>query len=343
MSSIHKRALLAIVAAAVLTTFVVGCGRGTVAKVNGRKITRQEYYKKLERTKYQSPAGGGQTIEVGVLVLQQLISEELILRLAEKENVGPTQQQVKQRVAYALKQPPIQEEMKVSGMTKDELRERMRVDQAGFNLQTRGVKVTGKEVKDFYEKYKDTQFTSPEQADVAAIFTDNKSQMDKALGLLESGVDFGTVARTFSTHPASAQQDGRLARAIMRGDQNIPESVQDLVLSTARNKYTKPILYGESGGFVIFKVLMHRPKKTQKFGEVEYFIRQRLMVEKGLEKKIDLNQELNDYRKTAKIEISIERYKKLLVPEEEKAAEKQTAGEKETGAEKKTEEKETKK
>lgn len=334
MSSIHKRALLAIVAAAVLTTFVVGCGRGTVAKVNGRKITRQEYYKRLERTPYSNPVAPGQTIETGVLVLQQLITEELILRLAEKENVGPTQQQVKQRVAYALKQPAVVNEMKATGTTKDELRERMRVDQAGFNLQTRGVKVTGKEVKDFYEKYKDTQFTSPEQADVAAIFTANKSQMDKAMGLLEKGgVDFGTVARTLSTDPASARRDGRFARAIMRGDQSIPESVQDLVLSTARNKYTKPIPYGDSGGYVVFKVLMHRPKKTRKFGEVEYFIRQQLMVNKGLEKKIDLNQELNDYRKTAKIEISIERYEKLLVPEEEKEA----------GAEKKTEEKETKK
>ncbi len=227
--------------------------------------------------------------------------------LAAKEQVPPTEEQVQERIKQARKQASFGEMLTAVYITSGQLTEAMRVDQAGFNLLTKGIEVSDQEIKDFYEKYKDTRFTSPEQADVAAIFTDNKSQMDKAVGLLKQGVDFGTVARTLSTHPASAKRDGRLARAVMRGDQNVPESVQDLVLSTPRNKYTEPIPYGGNGGFVIFKVLAHRPKKTQKFGEVEYFIRQQLMVEKGV-KQTDLQRKLKEFRKDIPITMNILRY-----------------------------------
>jgi foldase protein PrsA len=310
MSSANRRVILALIALAVLATFVVGCGRGTVAKVNGRKITRQEYYDRLERLPYPDPATNQQN-EAGATVLDRLVTEELILRLAEKEKVGPTEQQVKERMAQTMKTPGFAAQMKASGFSKDQFKERMQVEQAAFNIQTKGVAVTKKESRDFYEKNKDLPpFTTQEQANVGALFLANKADTEKAQTLLKKGVDFGTVASMLSKDPVSSKQGGRLGRPIIRGDKNIPAEIQDIIFKTKTNDCTEPIPAGN--GTVIFKVFLHRPKKTQPFSEFEYLIKQRLSVEKGLAKQIDINKKLEAFRKTAKIDVAIERYKPFI-------------------------------
>lgn len=311
MSSANRRAILALIALAVLATFVVGCGRGTVAKVNGRKITRQEYYDRLERMPYTDPATNQQN-EAGAAVLDRLVTEELILRLAEKEKVGPTEQQVKERMEQTMKTPGFAAQMKASGFSKEQFKERMQVEQAAFNIQTKGVVVTKKESRDFYERNKDLPpFTTQEQATVGAIFLANKADTEKAQTLLKKGVDFGTVASMLSKDPVSSKQGGRLGRPVIRGDKNIPVQIQDILFKTKTNDYTQPIPAGT--GAVIFKVFLHRPMKTQPFSEFEYLIRQRLSVEKGVAKQIDINRQLEAFRKTAKIDIAIERYKPFIM------------------------------
>lgn len=312
MSSANRRAILALIALAVLATFVVGCGRGTVAKVNGRKITRQEYYDRLERMPYTDPATNQQN-EAGATVLDRLVTEELILRLAEKEKVGPTEQQVKERMEQTMKTPGFAAQMKASGFSKQQFKERMQVEQAAFNIQTKGVVVTKKEARDFYEKNKDLPpFTTQEQATVGALFLANKADTEKAQTLLKKGVDFGTVASMLSKDPVSSKQGGRLGRPIIRGDKNIPAEIQDIIFKTKTNDYTEPIPAGTGGGTVIFKVIRHRPTKTQPFSDFEYLIRQRLSVEKGVAKQIDINKQLEAFRKTAKIDVAIERYKPFI-------------------------------
>ena len=320
MSSIQKRVLLMIGAALVLSTFVIGCGRSTVAAVNGRKITRKEYYDRLERLPYTDPQTK-QSVEAGVLVLQRLISEEMILRLAEKEGVAPTDQQIKDRIAQSSKQPGFAQNMQNSGITKDQFRELMRVEQAAFNLQTKGAKVPPAQVRAFYDKNRATVFTIPEQVQLAGIFVNSKAEADNAMTMLKKEVAFGTVAQALSKHP-SAKTGGRLS-PLARGDKGVPEYVQKPIFSTPRNKWTAPISDGR-GGFVIFQVLQHLPQRTRAFKDVESMIRDRMMLEQGVQKNADLDEKMTKFREAAKIDVSIERYKKILVPEKPKAVTKTT-------------------
>ena len=318
MSSANRRVVLAFIALAVLAAFAAGCGRGTVAKVNGRKITRQEYYDRLERLAYTDPTTRQQS-EAGATVLDRLITEELILRLSEKEKVGPTEQQVKDRVDQTMKTPGFAAQMKQQGFSREQFKERMRVEQAAFNVQTKGVHVSTQEARDFYEKNKDLPpFTTQEQANVGALFLKDRADMEKAQSLLKQNVDFGTIAGLLSQDPNSGKNGGRLGRPIIRGDQSLPVEIQNIVFSTTTNQCTQPIPAGS--GFVIFKVFEHRPKKARPFSDFEYLIKQRLAVEKGVRKNTDINKELADFRKTAKIEVSIERYKSFLAGPSQPAA-----------------------
>lgn len=313
MGRANSRLLLAVLATVLLAIFITGCGRDTVAKVNGQKITRQEYYDRLERLPYRDPMNGRQ-MESGAWVLDRLVTEKLILGMAEKEKIAPTDEQIEERVANAQKQSGFAAKLKEAGFTKEQFKDLMRVEQAAFNLQTKGVKVTKEEINSYYEENKKTRFTDPEQASVAAIFVKDKADADKAMGLLDKNVEFGIVSSRLSSSPELAAQGGKLKEPIVRGDRRVPEAIQNIILSTAKNKYTKPIP-GDQGGFVIFKVLSHVPEKTKKLREVEFNIRQQIMVQKGVEKKnINVEEQLGKYRESAKIVIDIDRYAKMLQP-----------------------------
>ena len=115
---------MAVLATILLAVFIVGCGRDTVARVNGQKITRQEYYDRLERLPYRDPMNGRQ-MEAGAWVIDRLVTEKLILGMAQKEKVSPTDEQIEERVDNAQKQPGFAGELKKAGLTKDQFKDRI--------------------------------------------------------------------------------------------------------------------------------------------------------------------------------------------------------------------------
>lgn len=288
-------------------------GQDVVAEVDGLKITRQEYYARLERLPYADP-GTRQQNEAGATVLSRLIQEALILKLSDKEEVAPTEEQVRERVEQMMKTPAFQQQMKAQGFTEEAYRKRMRIEQAAFNIQTKGIIITTEEALKYYlRNMRNPPITTQEQMTVAALFLKNKADTEKAQALLKEGADFGAVAAQLSQDPVSAKQGGRLARAIVRGDQNIPGQVQDLIFSTKVGEYTKPIAAGPGRSTVIFKVLSHQPRKVKPFSEFEYLIKQRLAVEKGVKQNINLNKKVEELRQTVKVDIGIERYRAFIM------------------------------
>lgn len=297
-------------AAAMVAIFLTGCGKSTVAKVNGRKISREEYCNRLERM----PMGNQNAqVEAGMIVLRDLINEELLLRLAEKEKCAPTDTQVNERYAQMQKQPQFAAKMRESGLSKDQAKDLVRILQAHFNLLTRGIIISEKEVKDYYDQYKNTQFTIPENADVAAIFCEKEADANKAMQLLKEGVEFSTVAKQLSSDPGSKESGGRLGRPVYTKDPVLPEKVWKTVLVTKKGEYTQPI--ADESGFAIFKVIRHNPQKVQTFEEVKFMLWDGMQRERGA-KKWDVDSELNKFRESADIKIMIERYRDQLLPKE---------------------------
>ncbi|HUV05133.1 MAG TPA: peptidyl-prolyl cis-trans isomerase [Armatimonadota bacterium] len=316
MDSVQKRVLLVIAAAFVCSAIIAGCGRGTVAKVDGRRIGREEYYSRLQRLPFTDPNTRQQT-EAGAWVLDGMINEVLLVRLAEKEGVPPTGEQVRQRTEEAKKEPAFRTWVRGKGITEDELRELMRVEQAVFNMQTKGVKVTDKEVSDYYGRNKLVRFTTPEQAEVRVIFAKNKADADKAMSMLKRGMTFETVVSTMSVEPNSARQGGYIP-AIGRHDDRIPQPVREMIFGLKPNRYTEPIPYTEVEGqrqYLIFKLVQRRKERTQKLAEVKYAVQQQLMLEKGSQKgAVDIERKMAEFRKKVDIHVGIVRYKNVLVP-----------------------------
>ena len=274
-----------------------------VATVDSEGIPWQVYYSRVEHLPYQDNSTG-QSTEAGLLVMQRLVTERLLLKMAQDQGVAPTEEQIANRVATAMKQPGLAQNMRRSGIGEAQFKEMMRIEQAAFNLQTKGMTATTDEISKFYDAHV-ANFTSPKMVHLAGIFVDSKKDADKAMALLKSNVEFGTVARTMSKHQSS-KYDGKLA-PISRGAAGIPESVQKTIFSTPVGKYTRPIASG-GGAYAIFSPLQYVPSKVQKLDEVADAIRDRVMLEKGMKQNPSINTELTKMRDSSDIKVSIKRY-----------------------------------
>lgn len=315
MRNAPKTALLTVAAATVLATLITGCGNDSVATVDGVKISKQEYYERLE----QQPAGQDpetrKPMEAGAVVLQQMVSEKLLLRLAEKEKVSPTEEQVKERLDQLKKATPnFSAKLKEIGITEDQLMREIRIQRAAFNLQTKGVTVSDEKVKQNYDENKNTLYTDPESANVAAIFTKDKADADKAIALLGQGVTFERVAQQYSLDKQSAAQGGRLSTPIVRNSDK-PQEPQDSIMKTKVGEITKAIpLPGANSGFAIFKILDHKDKRVKPFSEVESQIKDQLLTELGQQKNPPVKDQLDKFRGTVTVNVAIDKYKEYLKP-----------------------------
>lgn len=305
------RIVLIVVCGGILLSFLTGCGEKTVATVDGVKITQSEYYQRLE----EQPAGRDpetqRPIEAGEAVLQQLINEKLLLLLAEKQGVPPTDEQVNERLQQLKKSTPdFDQKLKEIGITEEQLKREIKIQQAAFNLQTKGVKVTDQQIKEYYEKHKDTEFTEPESASVAAIFVKNKADADKAMKLLNEKASFETVARAYSLDKQSAAQGGVLSTPIVRQPDDNSEPIAT-IMKTKEGEITGPIPMGD-GTYAIFKVLKYSPRRVKPLSEVEFAIREKLMTEAGRKRNPSISEQLQKFKKEIPIKVEIEKYKEFF-------------------------------
>lgn len=275
------------------------------------RMTRENYYKRLENLPYKDPQTG-QSLLAGQAVLTRLIDEQLILELADIEKVSPTENQVNERLAQADRSGNLDLKLKQLGYSNDQFRDMLTVEQALFNLQTKGVKIDPGEVKAYYEQNQDTLFTQPEQVEVAAIFLKDKAASDKAMKMLKAGTDFGSVAKNLSTDKNSAANGGILPAPIIRGDKRLPVAVQNILFSTKKGEYTKSIS-DNTGGFAIFKVMNILKPTIQKFEDVKYQLTQQLAINKGMQMKIDVQAQLAEYKKKPEVKAEIEKYRQMLL------------------------------
>ena len=95
-----------------------------VATIDGTPITGEEYYHRMERLTGVGTLVGQNYIQMqpGVLTLNQLISEHLLLLVAQERGVAPKDDEVEAAYRDALTQnPSLEKNWLATGQTKEEL------------------------------------------------------------------------------------------------------------------------------------------------------------------------------------------------------------------------------
>lgn len=169
-------------------------------------------------------------------IFQSILTNKIILAKAEQDSVFVTEDEVlrelDQRLKGMIAQVGSEERLvevygmsvpKIKLLLKEELQKSIKIDRMKRKKFQGGIKVSDKEVKEFYNVYKDSLPDQSDEYELAHIILSRKvSEAEKtvaknlALELLDSvkqGMDFSELARKYSGDSMSALQGGDLGYA----------------------------------------------------------------------------------------------------------------------------------
>ncbi|MDB8794365.1 peptidylprolyl isomerase [Romboutsia sp. 1001216sp1] len=219
-------------------------GDGTVATVNGQKITVSEYETTLALYKQSVEAMYGKNVwdtevEKGVKyrdkfkenILDQMINVEVVYEQAKKDNLLPTKEEVDKKYNELKKNidsdKEYKKDMEKIGANDEFLRTQQEQDLAVQNYKEhfdKTIKISDEEMKKYYEDHKKDYYKDEVKASHILVSTQDKNgkplsdekkkeAKKKAEDLLKRaklGEEFSELAKENSDDPGSAAQGGDL-------------------------------------------------------------------------------------------------------------------------------------
>jgi parvulin-like peptidyl-prolyl isomerase len=253
------------------------------AKVGSAEITLKRIDSAI---KQQLDASGGsasmtpaELVAARLSVLDNLIQEEALFQKAQKENLVPDDDKVKQEIQKRkqdanLTEEQYQNQIKQAGLTEDEFREKIRRELAINALReherTRVNAPSDAEIEKYYNDHK-SEFVAERGADISVIAVSPANNGGEAgaeqkirgvYGQLKSGSDFATVASQKSEEQQSALRGGRLGFATEAGLKQSFAGIPDIaarLMTLTEGQYTEPIK-DSTGNWYIFKLNLKRER-----------------------------------------------------------------------------------
>lgn len=230
MTKNYKRYLIFLVSIILMLSIALsGCkdaNEEAVAKVNGEIVSREEFdqnfemYKKIYEDSYgpdilSKSAGENKTFEdlIKENVLEKLITEEIILQEAEKENLIVSNEDVDNEI-NSYKQliggeEKFNEFLKENNMDIDYFRQglkkEMSIEKYKDNFIS-GLKIDDEEIKKVYDNNPDAYL----QVRASHILVKEREEAEEILNELKNGADFAKIAEEKSEDQRSAVNGGDL-------------------------------------------------------------------------------------------------------------------------------------
>jgi len=139
--------------------------------VNGEEVKGADYYRRMEFLPGVGKRMGAGFTEVppGLLTIDQMVTDLLILQLAKEKGVYPSDIEVTAEMADRNRDnPDLLDIWKNSGRTEDELKNTIRIEMAQFKIVTFGITVTDQEIDRIY-KERASEFLIPKQYKLSVV------------------------------------------------------------------------------------------------------------------------------------------------------------------------------
>src|SRR6266540_6951660 len=223
---------LIILLAALVAFLAVGCGGSdsvpadAVAKVGDQTITRAQFEQLLSQAKksYASQKrdfpkpGSAEYEQLKNQAVQYLVQRAEFAQKAKDLDVDISDKQIDDRLTQIKKQyfggnqTKYEKQLKQQGLTDTQVRDDIKaqlVSEAIFKKVTGEVKISDADVKKYYDGHK-TQYSVPEQREIAHILVKKKQLADDLYNQIKAGANFAALAKKYSQDPGSKNQGGKL-------------------------------------------------------------------------------------------------------------------------------------
>ena len=312
---IHSRSLLLLCALVSLALAIAGCGGGgddevpsnAVAVVDGDEVARSDYQALIDQAKKsyatqqrEFPKAGSQDFQtLKNQAVQFLVQREQFEQEAEELDIEVTDKQVADRLEQIKKQyfggdqKKYEKQLAEQGLSDAQVRNDVRaqlIQEKIFQSVTKDVKVTDKQIEDYYGKNK-AQYSQPASREVRHILVKTKAQAEDLKAQLDAGASFAALAKQHSTDTGSKANGGKLT--ISKGQTVAPFDATAFALK--KNDVSPPVK--TEFGFHIIQALSDvKDAKVTPLKDVKDSIRQQLLQTEKNEKMTEWVDELTkDY------------------------------------------------
>jgi parvulin-like peptidyl-prolyl isomerase len=248
-----------------------------VISVNGKPVTRAEYVSRMEVLPNMGRMSGGSFVPgaPGLLTLQQIINEMLMIDLAREQGVAVTEAEVDAELAHRIKRNPDFEKT-YAALGMEIMRHDLRVQVAEFKLSTKNVTVTPFEIEAYYNGNKERYYTLPKRFSLSLIAVRTPEARTKVETELASGKSFAEVAREQSVDP-SRFNDGRMGDL---SEEDLSDRLKELT-AVAKKGDVLPWL-DQSGVQARIRIDDIKPSEVLPLDDtLREEIRRRLMLDRG--------------------------------------------------------------
>ena len=254
----------------------------TWAVVNGKAITRQDVDKAFRRAQDPSqPLSDEDTLNSKLNILNDLITQDILLAKAAQAKVDATAAEIDAAVADARKGIPddaFKQELTRRGITEAEVRDSLRNELVARKLLaqdvTSKVVVSDQEISDFFNANK-AQFNVPEEGyhlaqlvvtpvreaqqtnrrgDDATTPQAAASKVQALMERLKQGAPFTELAADYSEDPESSGRGGDIGLVTLSRLKQAPPPLRDAVIGKAPGAAT---VVTQNGAYTIVLVISH--------------------------------------------------------------------------------------
>ncbi len=289
---------------------LIGCGRGAstsgvVATVGNDPITAEDFYDYMEFKRGMRVQVQGQAVElpvadtVGFQVLQDLVTQKLLLQWAKEEGAMPTDQDVKNEIDFQKQlNPRFVQDLTANGMTLEQVKNNLRLDLAREKILTKGITVTREEANDYIVN-NPKNFMEPATADTMWIWVRDEATKKLADKELVSGQAFKTVAMHYSVDPAAKLRQATFGQRRLDG---LKPEIRKAIDKAGIGQQTDWVKL-EQAGFAKFYIEKKEPEKKRVIDEaVKKSVMRAIALDRGT-KAIDFEKRLNERLKSTKIDV----------------------------------------
>ena len=205
-----------------------GATGGDVASVNGDKISRSDFDKKLEA----GPAGKS--------VLTQLVQQKLVDQYAAEKKITVSDDEIaKKEDEIKAKYPPGQFEqiLKQQGLTEADVHNILRQTIIIEKAVDPQIKVSDTDIKAYFDKNR-ALLDKPEQVRARHILVADLKTANEVEAKLKAGGDFAALAKQYSTDPSTKDKGGELG---FFGKGQMVPSFQAAAFASPINAITAPV------------------------------------------------------------------------------------------------------
>lgn len=308
---LRRRSLAALGLAALLTP-LAGCqNRKYVARVNDATITDEEYQDYVSRVKaqdFQQLTSQQVTTDAGGAGLILAVKDKLLEKLAADKHAIPSEDEVKRYAQYLTRTDPrVMSSIAAGQLTPEMLPKLLRENMIKINLGSNAATIPEADIQTAF-KENQKQYNYPEIVGLRVAPVPNDTEGIQLISQIKANGDFAAAAAKYVPNAGAVRYV--VLDPLPEPLKTALASLKDGQVAAAPVKIQAP--GAPTATTIVVQLVKRMPKGDATLADAHEAVRERKLAETQPQLLQHSEELINEYNKTAKVDVYIERYNDVV-------------------------------